>query len=213
MRFQDKILIADPDWQQVMPTRKLRKELPKLGFNGKVGWYLCDTDTVLVTYAGRCDGTKHAQSYPASMKLWHVRVWNAKSTPEFSPAAVFHTMASAPVQVDSRSISHTSMKAWREWSKYCSRPRKRKRKVTIKSEDTALYTMYLTEAGNARLSVIKLVRELTSLGLRESKDLVEATDLGGTQIVLENVSKAKALQARAAFISIGADAIVTQSKG
>ena len=53
------------------------------------------------------------------------------------------------------------------------------------AEEQTEFTVVLLEAGANKVSVIKAVRELTGLGLKEAKDLVE----GAPQNVVENVSK------------------------
>jgi large subunit ribosomal protein L7/L12 len=50
------------------------------------------------------------------------------------------------------------------------------------------FTVELTEGGANKISVIKVVRELTGLGLKEAKDLVE----GAPKSIKEGVSKADA---------------------
>ena len=50
------------------------------------------------------------------------------------------------------------------------------------------FTVMLTGAGDKKIQVIKVVRELTGLGLKEAKDLVE----GAPKAVKENVAKAQA---------------------
>ncbi|MGH7819906.1 MAG: 50S ribosomal protein L7/L12 [Candidatus Binatia bacterium] len=50
------------------------------------------------------------------------------------------------------------------------------------------FTVVLTGAGDKKIQVIKVVRELTSLGLKEAKDLVD----GAPKPVKEGVSKAEA---------------------
>jgi len=52
-------------------------------------------------------------------------------------------------------------------------------------EEQTEFTVLLTEIGASKINVIKAVRELTSLGLKEAKDLVD----GAPKNVLENVSK------------------------
>ena len=58
----------------------------------------------------------------------------------------------------------------------------------------------LTAAGDKKIQVIKEVRALTSLGLKEAKDLVEAAP----KPVLEKVNKEDAEKARAALEAAGA---------
>ena len=65
--------------------------------------------------------------------------------------------------------------------------------------DDAKKTVVLKDAGAQKLQVIKLVRELTGLGLKEAKDLA---DNGGN--VKENVSADEANELKAKFEEIGA---------
>ena len=55
-------------------------------------------------------------------------------------------------------------------------------------EEQTEFTVELTEAGASKINVIKVVREITGLGLKEAKDLVE----GAPKVVKEGVSKADA---------------------
>ncbi|MCX8051314.1 MAG: 50S ribosomal protein L7/L12 [Chlorobi bacterium] len=55
-------------------------------------------------------------------------------------------------------------------------------------EEKTTFDVELTEAGGQKLNVIKVIREITSLGLKEAKDLVE----GAPKIVKEGVSKEEA---------------------
>jgi len=62
------------------------------------------------------------------------------------------------------------------------------------------FTVVLESAGDKKINVIKAVREVTSLGLKEAKDLVE----GAPQTVKENVSKDEAEKIKKAFEEAGA---------
>jgi large subunit ribosomal protein L7/L12 len=62
------------------------------------------------------------------------------------------------------------------------------------------FDVVLTAPGDQKVKVIKTVRDLTSLGLKEAKDLVD----GAPKTVLEKVSKADAEKAKAAFEEVGA---------
>jgi len=62
------------------------------------------------------------------------------------------------------------------------------------------FDVVLTEAGAQKIQVIKAVRELTSLGLKEAKDLVD----GAPNPVLEKVDKAAADAAKAKLEEAGA---------
>ncbi|WP_419947417.1 50S ribosomal protein L7/L12 [Candidatus Poriferisodalis sp.] len=61
-------------------------------------------------------------------------------------------------------------------------------------------TVTLTAIGDKKVQVIKEVRSLTSLGLKEAKDLVEAAP----KAVLEDVPKADADKAKEALEAVGA---------
>jgi len=63
------------------------------------------------------------------------------------------------------------------------------------------FDVMLTEAGGQKIQVIKAVRELTSLGLKEAKDLVD----GAPSAVLEKADKATAEAAKAKLEEAGAD--------
>jgi large subunit ribosomal protein L7/L12 len=56
------------------------------------------------------------------------------------------------------------------------------------AEEKTEFTVMLTAAGDNKVNVIKAVREVTSLGLKEAKDLVD----GAPKAVKEGVSKADA---------------------
>ncbi len=56
------------------------------------------------------------------------------------------------------------------------------------AEEQTEFDVELTEAGPNKLNVIKIVREITGLGLKEAKDLVEAAP----KIVKEQISKEEA---------------------
>lgn len=62
------------------------------------------------------------------------------------------------------------------------------------------FTVMLTAAGEQKVSVIKAVRELTNLGLKEAKDLVD----GAPKAIKEGVSKADADAALKKLIEAGA---------
>jgi large subunit ribosomal protein L7/L12 len=62
------------------------------------------------------------------------------------------------------------------------------------------FDVILTEGGAQKIQVIKAVREITSLGLKEAKDLVDAAP----KPVLEKVSKDDAEKAKAKLVEAGA---------
>ena len=59
---------------------------------------------------------------------------------------------------------------------------------TAAAEEQTEFTVVLKEAGASKLAVVKAVKELTGLGLKEAKDLVD----GAPQNVKEGVSKEEA---------------------
>src|SRR2546427_7695196 len=69
-------------------------------------------------------------------------------------------------------------------------------------EEQTEFTVNLAAVGDSKINVIKAVRELTQLGLKEAKDLVDAAP----KPVLENVSKADAEKAVARLKEAGATA-------
>ena len=69
-------------------------------------------------------------------------------------------------------------------------------------EEKTEFTVNLAAVGESKINVIKAVRELTQLGLKEAKDLVDAAP----KPVLENVSKADADKAVARLKEAGATA-------
>jgi large subunit ribosomal protein L7/L12 len=72
------------------------------------------------------------------------------------------------------------------------------------AEEQTEFTVVLTDAGDKKINVIKAVREVTSLGLKEAKDLVE----GAPQTVKEGVSKDEAAKIKKVFEEAGAKVTV-----
>ena len=68
------------------------------------------------------------------------------------------------------------------------------------AEEKTEFTVVLTEVGGNKINVIKVVREVTSLGLKEAKDLVE----GAPKPVKEAVSKDEAATIKKKFEEVGA---------
>ncbi len=67
-------------------------------------------------------------------------------------------------------------------------------------EEKDEFDVILSDAGAAKIQVIKVVRELTSLGLKEAKDLVDAAP----KAVLEKATKEVAEAAKAKLVEAGA---------
>jgi len=67
-------------------------------------------------------------------------------------------------------------------------------------EEQTEFTATLTEVGSNKINVIKVVREVTSLGLKEAKDLVE----GAPKAIKEGVTKDEAAAIKKKFEDVGA---------
>jgi large subunit ribosomal protein L7/L12 len=72
------------------------------------------------------------------------------------------------------------------------------------AEEQTEFTVTLTEIGEKKINVIKAVREVTSLGLKEAKDLVEGTP----QTIKDGVSKDEAAHIKKKFEDAGAKVTV-----
>lgn len=77
--------------------------------------------------------------------------------------------------------------------------------ATAPVEEKTEFNVILQEFGENKINVIRAVRELTSLGLKESKDLVEAAP----KPVKEGVSKEEADAAKTKLEAAGAKAVIS----
>src|SRR6185437_4355753 len=68
------------------------------------------------------------------------------------------------------------------------------------AEEKTNFTVTLTKVGGNKINVIKVVREITSLGLKEAKDLVE----GAPKPIKEGVNKDEAATIKKKFEEVGA---------
>ena len=68
------------------------------------------------------------------------------------------------------------------------------------AEEKTEFTVVLTDVGGNKINVIKAVREVTSLGLKEAKDLVD----GAPKTVKEGVNKEEAATIKKKFEDAGA---------
>ncbi|MFZ5469274.1 MAG: 50S ribosomal protein L7/L12 [Myxococcota bacterium] len=68
------------------------------------------------------------------------------------------------------------------------------------AEEKTEFTVVLAKAGEKKIDVIKVIREITGLGLKEAKDLVE----GAPKTVKENVSKDDAAKMKEKLAAAGA---------
>ena len=72
--------------------------------------------------------------------------------------------------------------------------------AAVKEEEKTEFAVVLTNVGTNKINTIKVVREVTSLGLKEAKDLVD----GAPKTVKEGVSKEEAETIKKKFTDIGA---------
>jgi len=68
------------------------------------------------------------------------------------------------------------------------------------AEEKSSFDVVLTDAGDQKIKVIKVVRDATGLGLKEAKDLVD----GAPKTVKEGASKEEAEDLKAKFTEVGA---------
>jgi large subunit ribosomal protein L7/L12 len=68
------------------------------------------------------------------------------------------------------------------------------------AEEQTEFAVNLVSAGDKKINVIKVVREVTSLGLKEAKDLVD----GAPKVVKEGLSKDEAAAIKKKFEEVGA---------
>ena len=68
------------------------------------------------------------------------------------------------------------------------------------AEEKTDFTVTLTEVGTNKINVIKVVREITALGLKEAKDLIE----GAPKPIKEGVNKDEAAAIKKKFEDVGA---------
>ena len=69
------------------------------------------------------------------------------------------------------------------------------------AEEKDEFDVELVSAGSSKVKVIKVVREVTGLGLKEAKDLVD----GAPKVIKEGVSKAEAEELKAKLEAEGAE--------
>lgn len=68
------------------------------------------------------------------------------------------------------------------------------------AEEKSAFNVVLKDVGSNKIQVIKVVRDITGLGLKEAKDLVD----GAPKTIKENVSKDDAEALKAKFAEVGA---------
>ncbi|MDB4940298.1 MAG: ribosomal protein [Candidatus Doudnabacteria bacterium] len=72
------------------------------------------------------------------------------------------------------------------------------------AEEKTEFTVELTESGANKIGVIKVVREITGVGLKEAKDLVD----GAPKAIKENVAKAEAEEMKKKIEEAGGKAVL-----
>ncbi|MEK9134841.1 MAG: 50S ribosomal protein L7/L12 [Patescibacteria group bacterium] len=70
-------------------------------------------------------------------------------------------------------------------------------------EEKSIFNVVLVATGDKKIEVIKVVRDITEKGLKEAKDLVDAS-AAGPQVVKENVKKEEAEEMKKKFEAAGA---------
>ena len=75
-------------------------------------------------------------------------------------------------------------------------------------EEKTSFNVELTVVGASKIEVIKVVRDVTAKGLKESKDLVDAAAAGTPQMVKEGVKKEEAAEIEKKFTTAGAKVVI-----
>jgi len=70
-----------------------------------------------------------------------------------------------------------------------------------KAEEKSTFSVFMNHPGGAKLQIVKLVKDITNLGLKESKELVDKAPVA----IKENVSKEEAESIKAQLAEAGAD--------
>ena len=70
-----------------------------------------------------------------------------------------------------------------------------------KGEEKSTFSVFMNHPGGAKLQIVKLVKDITNLGLKEAKELVDKAPVA----IKENVSKEEAESIKAQLAEAGAD--------
>lgn len=70
-----------------------------------------------------------------------------------------------------------------------------------KAEEKTSFSVFMNHPGGAKLQIVKLVKDITNLGLKEAKELVDKAPVA----IKENVSKEEAESIKAQLAEAGAD--------
>ena len=87
-----------------------------------------------------------------------------------------------------------------KWGVSAAAPATAQAVVVEQAQEQTAFTVTLTEAGAQKINVIKAVREITGLGLKEAKDLVD----GAPKPIKEGVSKSDADAIKSKLVDAGA---------
>jgi len=71
----------------------------------------------------------------------------------------------------------------------------------VKAEEKTTFSVFMNHPGGAKLQIVKLVKDITNLGLKEAKELVDKSPVA----IKENVSKEEAESIKAQLAEAGAD--------
>jgi large subunit ribosomal protein L7/L12 len=71
----------------------------------------------------------------------------------------------------------------------------------VKAEEKSTFSVFMNHPGGAKLQIVKLVKDITNLGLKEAKELVDKSPVA----IKENVSKEEAESIKAQLAEAGAD--------
>ncbi|WP_185866453.1 50S ribosomal protein L7/L12 [Blattabacterium cuenoti] len=77
----------------------------------------------------------------------------------------------------------------------------KKKKESSEKEEKHIFNLILKSSGNSKLSVVKLVKEITGKGLKESKELVDNVP----NVIKESIDKKEAEELKNKLEEIGAD--------
>jgi large subunit ribosomal protein L7/L12 len=70
-----------------------------------------------------------------------------------------------------------------------------------KAEEKSTFTVFMNHPGGAKLQIVKLVKDITNLGLKEAKELVDKAPVA----IKENISKEEAESIKSQLAEAGAD--------
>jgi large subunit ribosomal protein L7/L12 len=71
----------------------------------------------------------------------------------------------------------------------------------VKAEEKSTFSVFMNHPGGAKLQIVKLVKDITNLGLKEAKEIVDKSPVA----IKENVSKEEAESIKAQLAEAGAD--------